>query len=191
MAASIRALAPHAGSDEGWTVFHPDTGPAFLGNARPAVTWGCAQCGAILLKNVYERQFLDILFRCPKCASLSGSPGRMPGEPIPAMTVLTPPGRYRLASAVSIRDKPMLLAGEPAVAGYVKETGARFGDLHQAPTSRLPSELNAAALRSLAADMVGLLGERYQRLDAADQRGLRSSTPPARRYRLIELIKFA
>lgn len=172
-------------------MFHPDTGPAFLGNARPAVHWVCAQCGTILLKNVHERQFLDVLFRCPKCTSLSGSPERMPGEPIPAMTVLTPPGRYRLASAVNVGDKPVPLAGEPAVAGYVKETGARYGDLHQAPASRLPSELNAAALRSLAADMVGLLGERYEPLDAADQRGLRSSTPPARRHRLIELIKFA
>ena len=105
-----RALAVHAGSDEGWAVLCPDGPPAFSGGARPAVDWRCAACGSVLLQHVYERQFLDVLLRCPNCTSLNASPERMPGEPIPRTTVLVPPGRYRLSSAVLLQDKPVLVA---------------------------------------------------------------------------------
>lgn len=191
MNAKIQSLARHDSKESGWAVFQPETGPAFVGNLHHGFSWTCAHCGAVLVNNVHERQILDVLFRCPKCNSLSESPNRLPGEPVPAMTTLVPPGSYRLSAAVDLADKPVLVAGQSALLAYSKETGARHGAPHQILASGGPSELTAASIRSLARDAKALLSVRYARLAAADRRGISSSTPPSRRHRLMELIELA
>ena len=191
MTSTTRQLSPHPGDDTGWAVFLPVNGAAFVGNADPGVDWLCVGCGQILLGSVHERQFLEVLVVCPSCGAHNGSPLRNAGEPVPGRSLLIPPGRYLLGSTVDVIDKPVMAAGEAAITAYVRETGARYGDWSGAREVEIGDEMSPESLRSLVRRAIDILGDRYDSLDRSDRRGLASTTPPRRRHRLIEMIRYA
>jgi hypothetical protein len=186
-----RRLRLHAGEHVSWGVLLPDHGPAFVGIARPGIDWMCSSCDQVLLRSVYDRQFLDLLVNCPACNAVNGTQLREPGQPVAGRSVLIPPGRFRLGSAVEMGDKRALMVGQSAINGYVRETGARYGGRSASPPPAAATELSPDWLRSMAKQGIELLGDRYQNLDRSDRHGLRSATPPKRRHRLIEMISYA
>src|SRR6266581_1405880 len=163
-------------------------GPPIAGNADPGITWHCAKCGRVLLSAVWSRQFLDLLFWCPECGSVSASERREPGEAMPVRSLRLEARRWHLRSEVDVRDKPVVMAGESAFAGYVRETGARYD---QGAPPRLGQDLDAAVLTRLSRAATLLLGSNYEELVEVDRRGHRSKTPPTRRHRMVELIQYA
>jgi hypothetical protein len=139
---------------------------------------------------VWERQFLDLFVKCPACQVLGALPNRLPGEPLPGRSVLTPPGRYLLGTPVDTRGKPVLMAGKSAFDAYQRETGANYsGQPNPHPVGN--QNLDASMLRALGRQAMRLLGRHYKGLTEIDQRGQRSMTPPSRRHRLIELIRYS
>lgn len=184
-----RVLELHRGSADDFAVLCPTSGLAASGDADPGVSWHCPACGEMLARVVYPRQFLDVLFRCFSCGELSASPRRQPGQPLVGRPVLVPPGKYRLDSTLDVTGKSAMLVGRQALEGYLVETaGSAVPTPEMTPSQR---EIDGALLRELAAKAASLLGERYERLRASDQRGRSFPTPPPRRHRLIELICYA
>jgi hypothetical protein len=184
----VKMLTPHTTAVDVWAMIAPDVAPAFVGNAQSGTDWCCPRCNAILVEAAYEAQFLDVLFRCPGCGEIGASPIRQAGQPLAGRPLLTPPGRYRLGSAVDLTNKPVMMVGQQALEGYLAETGRLPAG---ASPQALPTTLTPTSLRQLAAQAKGLLGARYSPLLAADRRGLASATPPPQRHRLVELIAFA
>ena len=163
---------------------------AFVGNTDPGVTWTCPRCGTALVVGVHERQFLNLFVRCSRCQTLGGLPSRSPGEPMPAGSVKMPPGRYLLGTPVDVVDKPIVTAGQSAFDGYARETGADYAG-QSASTPRSAQLLDASRLRSIASQAKRLLGPYYKSLAEADTLGLKSKTPPPRRHRLMDLIRYS
>ncbi|MET7878741.1 hypothetical protein ABZS52_17615 [Micromonospora profundi] len=97
---------------------------------------------------------------------------------------------YRLEVPIETDSLGMsaTLFGQQARDGYLTETGKGVSLNLEAGKSQ---ELDASFLRDLAATAAGFLGEGYEMLRAADERGMKSSTPPPRRHRLVELISYA
>lgn len=185
-----RLLRLHALPTGDWGMFCPVSRPAFVGSFDPGIDWLCPRCSTVLVQGAaQEDQFLNLLFRCHSCDAIGGSPLRQPGRPLAGRPLLTPPGKYRLESTVDMSDRPVMCVGQQAIDGYVAETGA--GQRAAGAADGDPSELTPAGLRGAAAFVVKLLGDRYPRLVAADERGRASPTPPRRRHRLIELIDYA
>lgn len=162
-------------------------GPPIAGNADPGITWHCAKCGRVLLSAVWPRQFLDLLFWCPECLSVSASERREPGEAMPVRSLRLAPRRWHLRGEVDVRDKPVLMAGASAFANYVRETGARYD---RGALGKLGQDLDPAFLTRLSKAAASLLGSKFDELVEVDRRGHRSKTPPTRRHRLIELIEY-
>lgn len=187
MAVNDRPLLKLTRADRGRPVVRIYDLP-FVGNADPGVTWHCPECGRVLLSNVWERQFLDILFWCSTCGSVSASERRKAGEAMPVRSIRLVPRRWHIRGEVDVRDKPVLMAGKSAFDAYVRETGASYSP---AAPSRPNRELDADFLGALSRAAASLLGSEYDRLLEADNRSLRSKTPPQRRHRLIELIRYA
>jgi hypothetical protein len=76
-----------------------------------------------LAEAAYEAQFLDVLFRRPRCGEVAASPHRHAGQPLAGRPVLTPAGPYLLGSPVEPADKPAMMVGKQALDGYPAETG--------------------------------------------------------------------
>ena len=157
------------------------------GETDDGIDWSCPKCGTVLVRGALgERQFLDLLFRCYECGQVAGSALRVPGHPMAGRALLIPPGEYRVEGTVD--PGPVMVVGQRAIDGYVREIGAGRGDRLLDGAGR---DLSPIGLRVLASDAAELLGDRYADLVAADERGSRSPTPPARRHRLVELIAYA
>jgi hypothetical protein len=88
---------------------------------------------------------------------------------------LLPPGKYRLDSPLDLIGNPAMLVGKQALDGYLGETSGSPIPTSVATSSKL--EINAAFLRDLVGKAAGLLGERYERLRASDERAQSSATP--------------
>src|SRR5439155_8179506 len=188
MAIVTRPLLALMRADRARPVIYWSGDSAFVGDADPGVNWTCRRCGRELLKAAWEGQFLDLLFRCPVCEAISASARRSPGEAMPANSMRISPRRWNLRSPVDVKGKPVLVAGKSAFDGYVRATGATYAG-PRAPT--LGQVLDETMLRRLARQTARLLGRAFEGLLEADERGLKSSTPPAHRHRLIELIRYA
>jgi len=182
-----RKLNTHAGPVDGYAIFNLVEVPAFRGDADGGVNWLCVVCDELIAEQVYARQFLDVLFRCPSCGTVSASPCRAPGEPLAGRPVVCAPGQFYLKTVV-FATKPTMLVGVQAFAGYMAETSAPPISF-STPTSA--AELNVLYLGELAARAKGLLGTDLARLQASYQRAKSSRTPPTRSNRLIELIAYA
>jgi len=91
------------------------------------------------------------------------------------------PGRFRFESSVPL-TVPALVIGKSAPIGYVTETGRAQSEPGFEPTP--------ASIREAVRFVVELLGEEYERLLAIDERGQQSRTPPPRRHRLIEILRY-
>jgi hypothetical protein len=182
-----RLLELYQGSIDDFGVLCPTSGLAAVGDADPGINWHCPACDALLAQAVYPGQFLDVLLQCFSCSAVGASPRRESGEPLAGRPVLLPPGQYRLDSVLDLVGKPVMLVGRQALDGYLAETSAAS----LPSSSPAPLEIGAAFLRDLIARAINLLGDRYTRLRASDERGQSSPTPPLRRHRLIELICYA
>jgi hypothetical protein len=182
--AEARALRPHEASIDDWAVWLLGKGPVIAGVGADRIDWTCPQCHAVLVQGaVNDRQYLDLLFRCYACGAIARSATRKPGHPPAGNALLWPPGRYRLDGPVDVSSMPVMSVGKQATDGYMREIGSwRPGG----GWSATPSDLRAMGLEAKQ-----LLGEHSQRLIAKDERGRRSSTPPGRRHRLVELISYA
>jgi hypothetical protein len=179
-----RNLLLHDGPTEGWGSFWPVKEPAFRGVADTGIDWLCPSCGTVLIRGaVHEHQFLDLRFRCYSCQAVGGSPARPPGRPLAGLPLLVPAGNYLLGSSVDTTARPVMCVGQQALDGYEVETGRG--------QPAVPVEISAQGLRDAADYAAELLGEHYDALLEADERGRSSPTPPARRHRLIELIRYA
>ncbi len=97
--------------------------------------------------------------------------------------MLIPPGTYRLKAPVDL-PRNIQVVGQQAVAEYLSESGAGEKSLRQRP-------MTTEGLRQLSAEAIALLGDRYSKLRASDERGLSSPTPPLARHRLVDLIRHA
>jgi hypothetical protein len=188
MSVTTRVLSRAKGKHDR-LIFLPVT-LAFEGDADPGVNWICHKCGRVLLAGVWERQFLDLYVRCSECGALGALPNRVPGEPLPGMSLLAPPGRSLLGSPVDVRGKPVLMAGQSAFDAYKRETGANYSGQPQ-PGFAGKQSLDAQMLRTMGRQAIRLLGRHYKSLAETDASGLKSKTPPARRHRLIELIRYS
>ncbi|MHB8507064.1 MAG: hypothetical protein ACYDGR_00235 [Candidatus Dormibacteria bacterium] len=177
MTSEIRPLRRVTGSDEGLAVLVPDSPPAMAGAASNGIDWACQECGTVLAIGAYEGQFIEIVFSCPTCGALGGSPLREPGDPMIAGTVMYPAGRYRLSSTVNVPG-PVPMASKTAVDAYVYETGFRAPD--EVPTWEGPGELTSGTLLTLARELETLL-----------DRGERGKPPPPSGHHLLELAQYA
>ena len=184
-----RALELHQGSIDDLTVLWPTFGLIALGDADPGVNWHCPACGELLAQAVYPSQFLDVLFECFSCGELCASLRRQPGQPLTSRLFPLPPGKYRLDKTLNVTGKAPMVIGRQALDGYIAETSV--GSASSVAETFVPREINASFLRELVRKAANLLGDRYERLRASDQRGQSSPTPPVRRHRLIELICYA
>jgi hypothetical protein len=177
-------LMRHEGNTDPFCVLWPYSDKVAAGNADPGVNLHCSGCGIVLAQAVYSRQFLDVLFRCSSCGALSASPKRKPSEPLTHQSsrCILRPGRHPINPALDLTDKPIMIAGQQALDGYLNEVGQKdHGSF----------DLSDAHLNNLVAKATGWLGDNYQRLRASDRLGLASSTQPPHRHRLIELIDYA
>lgn len=182
----VIALAPLVGPDDEWGMFCPDVAP--VGRGGGPLNYTCPSCQTVLLEGVHEHQLFDLAIRCP-CGTRSTCETRPPGRPLAGRPVLIPAGKYRLSSSLDL-PTPVMMAGQKAIDGYVRETGARWGK--PAGGEEAPShQLDPAGLERLAADLVTLLGDRYEKLLCGHRRGLASPTPPRIQHRLLELIDYA
>ena len=83
-----------------------------------------------------------------------------------------------------------MMVGRQALVGYAQETGRAIPDIYQPEMGPNITDLEGQSLLRLADQLRAMLGDNYQKLREADNRGRRSPTPPPRRQRLIELIEF-
>jgi hypothetical protein len=120
----VKMLTPHTTAVDVWAMIAPDVTPAFIGNAQPGTDWCCPRCNAILVEAAYEAQFLDVLFQCPGCGEIGASPNRQAGQPLAGRPLLTPPGRYRLGSAVDLTNKPVMMVGSKRSRGTSRRPAA-------------------------------------------------------------------
>lgn len=184
-------LEVHEGTADSCATLDVRTFPFLVGNSPENVGWECP-CGQVLGTGLYARQFLNILIRCGACARLLQSPVREPGQPIAGRPVYLAPGAtYLIGGQLDVVDKPVMMVGHQALMGYARETGRRIPDVYEPPRAPVLTSLDSESLAGVAVDLKSLLGDDYDRLAAADTRGLQSRTPPAHRHRLIELIEFA
>lgn len=184
-------LDTHDGSGEGWATLDVRKFPFIVGNSPESASWECP-CGEILATGLYARQVLNLLIRCGGCSRVLETPCRTPGQPIAGRPVYIPPGgTYLLGGELDVRDKPVMMVGHDALAGYAKETGRLLPEIYDPDLAPVLTNLDAESIGSMADDICALLGDDYERLEMADARGRRSKTPPPNRHRLIELIEFA
>lgn len=181
--AEIR-LERHTGADDQWAIFCPTAIPAFRG-AGP-LDFLCSSCPTTLVEGAYDRQFLDVLFRCPTCVAENRSDSRPAGSPLAGRPILVPPGRYLTSVSVDL-PLPVQVVGQQAIDGYTRETGARWAS--SGKESVLPP-LSPDGLEVLAAELVRVLGDSYERIRAAYQRKLAARADAAVQHRLIHLREY-
>lgn len=182
----IIALAPLVEPDDDWGMFCPDVAP--VGRGDGPVSYTCPTCHTALFEGVHQRQLFDLAVRCP-CGAQSTCETRPSGRPLAGRPVLIPAGKYRLSSPLDL-SAPVMMTGQTAIDGYVRETGARWG-MPDGGEEDPSHQLDPASLEQLAADSVALLGDRYEKLLRSHRRGLASLTPPGIQHRLVELIDYA
>jgi hypothetical protein len=176
---------PYRGATDDLSVMDLMSSPVFREDADPGVNWHCPGCETLLAEAVYPGQFLDLLFRCRMCDTLSASANKRPGQPLAGRPIICAPGQFYLKGVVDVAGKPSLLAGSSARDAYLYETSAE-----PIPFSG-GQEISAPFLNELASRASNLLGAAYSRLRASDDRARSSPTPRATRHRLTELIAYA
>jgi uncharacterized Zn finger protein (UPF0148 family) len=182
-----RPLRPLVGPTDEWGTLWPEATPVLSGGG--ALDYLCPECRASLIEGVHDGQIFDLAIRCPRCAADSLCETRPAGRPLAGRPVLIPAGKYRLNRTLDL-SAPVMMVGQQAIDGYVRETGARWGSASGADY-QLGRQLDPDGLNGLAEDLVALLGDRYGKLLAGHQRGLASPTPPRTPHRLLELIDYA
>lgn len=157
--------------------------PMITGSDPQGATYICGSCSAVLAKNVEAGTLWDIGLRCKRCQTVSITPSLPAGQPLPQETVVIDAGEYLLTSTIE-QQPDVVLAGRVALDRRTAETGR--------PPAGTAGSMDAPFLDDLARRGQELIGDDFSKLDAAYRRGLqRSTTPPTRSHRFIELIAIA
>ena len=181
-------LVEHTGCTEGWPILDVLAFPCIVSNSPENVAWDCA-CGKPVARGLYARQVLDVLIRCNSCGRILRSPAREAGQPIAGIPVRLV-GTFRLSGAIDLTEKPYMVVGNTALAGYAREVGRYVPDLYDPGLTPVLTTIDGASVTRLADRLQELLGSRYGRLRRADERGRQSHTPPRARHRLVELVQY-
>lgn len=156
--------------------------PVLKGTDPHGDTFLCGKCRATLAQDLEPGAVWDLGFRCQQCNTVSASPQLPPGRPLPQKTKVVEPGEYFIRTVDLPSDA--VFAGRSAADRRRRETGE--------PSSHAPNQLGASFLYGLANRAQALLGDDFDKLDAAYRRGLqRTATPPKNSHRLVELIATA
>lgn len=157
--------------------------PVITGSDPQGATYICGSCSAVLAENVEAGTLWDIGLRCKTCQTVSMTPSLPRGRPLPQKTVVIDAGEYLIASSIELTPD-VVMAGRVAIDRRTAETGR--------PPAGTPRSMDAPFLDDLARRGQELMGDDFAKLDASYRRGLqRSTTPPTRSHRLIELIAIA
>jgi hypothetical protein len=103
--------------------------------------------------------------------------------------LLVPPGEFKL-DTVDLTPPPVMFVGQQAIDGYFHEIGSPMAGADRV-SRRGGRDLTPTGLRAMASDGEELLGDQYAAILAIDEQGRKSSTPPPRRHRLVELVTYA
>jgi DNA-directed RNA polymerase subunit RPC12/RpoP len=68
----IRMVAISADEAQKLTVYAPPKAPAITGEGR--LSYSCAKCGLVLVKNINKGQVSGVAVRCPRCGTLNRLP---------------------------------------------------------------------------------------------------------------------
>ncbi len=175
------------GDDAYGFVQESESSPVLRDNWPDGIDYVCGHCEKVVLAAcVADDQLWDLAFQCPGCKGVSMSPSLPRGMSLP-QHVLTLPGLNPMAP-VDLRGRVMV--GKAAIDRVIEccgPQGSTFGSLAKRP----PKEGDAKLMEQLVADFRRLLGDAFDKLDEAHQRGLRlsSKTPPAQPHPLMAAVQ--
>lgn len=178
--ATATPLPPLTEADDRPVLRQGSTAPLFRGDTSEGMDYTCAHCQAsLLLERVGPTQLWNVALECGSCGGLSACPPWPPGIPLPQLRVVAGPRTYRLEGTVELHPGSVFAAEDAST--------------HPVSMKGFPLKGSAHLSRQFCVDLVervqAVLGNVYASLRETDRRGQASSTPPAHRHRLMELVE--